>query len=317
MSDGITRVSHDGFGNFVEPAENNTTPPTGPAPTPAPTFNADAGRVVRTTTHEDGGVQVDSSGVTQLNSNELNAGGTGLLASAVNNCGRPVSGKEVSPDSIVNFNGMTMTVRGAVGVGLLKVSESGNYAETSDAERNAPTEAPAEDIGREGFTNPEHEAALTTIVTTLPEPLQHRLVSHFILNKPMTETDVDDYATAAGQSPEAFLRNVHAAFTGFQNQAEAVERAAGITSAEDRASLHAWLATQPEAVNRAKSAMAYSRSMGEYRALVDNWYRQTPPNEAALRAAGFKLSKSGAGKTLVTIAGIQVLLEVAAKQGMI
>lgn len=319
MSNEVTKVSYNGF-EFVETTPGTDTPPTAPAPSAAVQINPDASRTVRSTTNADGSTQADSSGVTRMTGRELfetNA----MEVSATNPYGRTLAPNEWTPSSIVTIptsdGPVTTTLAAALQAGLLKQEAgTGQYVATTDAPA-APNQAPAEDAGRVAFADAAHEAALTAIVTTLPEPLQHRLVSHFVLDKPMTETDVDDYATAAGQSPEAFLRNVHAAFTGFKSQAEDVERSMGITSAEDRSELYAWLSTQPEAVRRAKSALAYNRDTGEYKTLLNNWFRETPPSEASLRAAGFTLTKNGAGETLVTIAGIPVLLSVAAKQGLL
>jgi hypothetical protein len=63
---------------------------------------------------------------------------------------------------------------------------------------------------------------------------------------------------------------------------------------------------------------AYSRSTKGYKELANKYLRATPPSEDAMRQGGHELTRDGSGKiTLVTINGVQMSVETAARLGLV
>ena len=232
MSDGITRCSHDGFGNFVTPGENTTPIPTAPAPTPEVQFNPDSGRVVRSTTREDGSTQADSAGVTRMDGNELfRKEGGGILSTAVNGYGRPVSGKEITKDSIVTGpGGMTLTAQGAVHAGLLKVDEQGNFSELSAADQAAPGTQPEAPDTTEGFA-PVQERELAALSGALAPEVHQEIIAAQITGRELTPAQLHDWGASIGLSPDQFKNNLDGCMDAFRAQANEAVASLGVTPA--------------------------------------------------------------------------------------
>lgn len=319
----ITRVVYDGR-EFVEPTSNNTPPPAGPAPTPAVQIKAEPG-VLRTHIAADGSTVESHTGPVRMNSNELfsREGATGILATAVNSFGRPVSGHELTPKSIVtipNGNGGTMTLplSAAEHAHFVTRSPDGSYRETTESERAQGTTQEDTASEREAFASPTDEAALTSFATTVPTNFQHSLVAAVISGQEISRTLLEDAAASVGKTPEAFRADVQAVFGAFQSQAVEAIKSLGLADS-DLPDFAQWAQTNHrDELADATRQQVYARSTKGFKELANKYLRATPPTEDVLRKNGYKLGKAGDGKTTtVFINGTEMNLATAAKQGLI
>lgn len=320
MSD-VTRVVFDGH-DFVEPVSNNTPPATAPAPTPAPTIQNHDG-VMRHQVGVDGSVESTHDGVTRMDVTQLfTTDETGILATAKSSSGRPLSGSEITPDSIVSFNGTTMSVKIAQSVGLIKQDANGRYVSASAAEQEQALNGtkPEEAEEREAFTKPEDEAALTAFAQTVPSNFQHSLVAAVIGGQEIPRSLIEDAAAQMGTPPAAFAQSIQAVFAAFQNQAvEAMQSLGGFTDPAVIADFDQWAeANHRDEVADAIRQQVYARSTKGWKALATKYLNTHAPTAEALRAAGYKTGRAGNGKTeTVIIDGVEMPISVAAKQGLI
>ncbi len=321
MNDGVIRVVNDGFGNFVEPTSTPTNPSNEPVAHPV-SINPDANRTT-TSVSADGTVNTKTSAL-RMNSNELfGTDGDGILATAVNAYGRPVSGTELTPTCIVtvpNGKGGTMTIRlqEAESLKLVKRNESGNWVDTTPEERETTPETQNDDEG-EAFTNPTEEAALVSLATALPAEVHHEIIAAFVSGRGLDVARVHDIGASIGKTPEEFQQQLDAVMASFQGQADASARALGITDAQDLSDFYEWARTNHrDALADAMRQHGYARSTRGYVELANKWLNSTLPSEDALRKAGYKLGKTGDGKTTtVFINGQEVSIEVAARRGLV
>lgn len=316
MSD-VTRVVYDGH-DFVEPVSNNTPPPAGPAPTPAPQINAEPG-IIRTHRNADGSTEVSHSGPVRMNANELfsRTDATGILATAVNDFGRPVSGNELTPKTIVKAAGMTMPLHAAEHAGLVTRNPDGSYRETTEAERATPTKH--EDVSDTvDFTNPTEAAAVSAFSQNVPLSVQQQLIASTIAGKEIPLALIEDGARALNVTPEAFVQNVAQVFSAFQSQAVTAVKSLGLTDS-DMSEFDAWAeANHREAFADAARELMLAGSTRGMKELANQYMRAMPPSVEALQAAGYRVGRSGDGRHVtVFIDGQEISIEAAAKQGLI
>lgn len=315
----VTRVVYDGH-DFVEPESTPTNPSSEPVAHPV-SVKPDAGRTVSINAD---GETAERAGALRMNSNELfNTDGQGILSTARNDFGRPVSGAELGPKTIVSVtkeNGetMTMTLAGAEHAGLVKRGPDGSYTETSAEERQdgAQTEETNE---AEAFSRPEAEAELVSLANALPAEIHHEVIAAYVGGRDLDVARIHDIGASVGQTPEEFQQRLNSVVASFQGQADAAVKALGIEDGADLQDFYEWARTnQKGALADAMRQHCYARSTRGYVELANKWLNSTPPSEEALKKAGYKLGKTGDGKTTtIVINGREMSLEVAARRGLI
>lgn len=257
--------------------------------------------------------------------NEPAGGATGILATARNNFGRLVTPSEITPTTLVRYGQSETQAQVLERMGVLGRDGNGRYYEIQSAQNtpasgyqqpqveqqtpqaSTPTE---NDFTVELFPQ-EIEDSLARAIDPIPQPMYQAALAK-ILEGTMGEHDYQEIARLSGIPVEDARERAQFVERAFQAQADSLARRAGCDPQE----LWDWAQQEkPEAFSRARQELVFGRNTGPMRALATEFFRSTPPTIEALQKAGYEISKTPAGKTVVKVRGSWISPETAAKIG--
>jgi hypothetical protein len=252
---------------------------------------------------------------TQVSGAEFN-NSQGILATARTKLGAPA--RELTPDTIVEVDGMTVELRHLEGL-YVRRDAAGRYVEIPAAERQGEqsAEGDAGEIRQELFPQ-EIEAALAHVAEGVDsETLTPLMVEHAIqfgdtgtLNVTMEE--VVSRTGLPKDRAEAFTNLATAALSAQVNSELA-------KSNVDPAAFLQWaLQRRPAEFKAAVVAQVSARSLHGYRSLAQEYMRETVPTEEALRRGGLETKRDAMSKQLlVNINGTWMSAAAAARSGLV
>jgi hypothetical protein len=198
--------------------------------------------------------------------------------------GVPIRGDALTGNTIVQFEGATMTLEVAEHVGLVK-RVNGTYVEVSpeDIAAQEQNKVPEDGIRAEPFAEAVAENALSQVTASLPGPVQDYIAAQLVSGEKLSQSQLSDAAAMAGISPEALQVNLDIIMSGFQSQADKFVQATGISDPQE---LWDWAHENCSAeLKRAMHQHSLSRSPKVYKTIIDR-YMQTAPDADAVRNAG-------------------------------
>jgi hypothetical protein len=258
--------------------------------------------------------------------------GFGILGTARMSHGTPAL--DLKPDSVVEYQGMTMKLAQAEQLGLVKRDAHGGYSEILPEERAArqqaaerrahgrqspPTEAAdVNGMEQEPFS-PELEAGLAKLTAGVPPQLVNQVLMEAALMTAETgnlgKLSVESVVSKTGMSPEAAAQFMEATLVALQGQADRVLLQRQI----DPAQFYDWARRERlEQLRQAVVQHAGVRTLAGYRALAKDFIRNTTPDAEGLSKAGYQTRVDPtSGKLLVLYNGVWMEARAAAIQGLI
>lgn len=258
--------------------------------------------------------------------NEPAGGATGILATARNNFGRLVTPSEITPTTLVRYGQSETQAQVLERMGVLGRDGNGRYYETQSAQ-NTPASgyqqpqveqqtpqasAPSENDFTVELFPQDIEDTVAAAIDPIPQPMYQAAMAK-MLEGTMGEHDYQEIARMAGITPEDARQRTQFVERAFAEQANSIARRAGVGDPQE---LWNWAQQEkPEAFAHARQEMVFGRNTGPMRALATQFFRSIPPTVEALQKAGYEVSKTPAGKTVVKVRGSWMSPESAAKIG--
>jgi hypothetical protein len=302
-------MSNDSNSSFSGAAAPNVNP--------QPEPDVESSSIVRTI----GADRVEHSGITRVTANDLMPKRAGILGTARNHAfGGPAVA--LNDDTVVEHQGMKLTLKTAATLGLVHRDTQGNYTEAQGSALGdaGASGGPNTKSGNEQdkIDNPEGldafhasaEKAVGAFAGNFAPEVQSAVVEQ-IINGGVDNVDLKN-ATMGNMSAEKFLDGVGITMHLFQKQADEFVSKSGAVPAD----FYEWAASQhlPE-LQEAMRQHAYGRKVGVYGPLLDRFFLDTAPSDDAIRRAGFQTTRDAKGNTLVNVGGLWVTPTVAAKMG--
>lgn len=260
----------------------------------------------------------------QFSTQELR--GPGLLGTAMTPWGTPTT--ELKEDTLVTFNGMSMTLKNAEVIGLVTRTGNGGYAETNAARDGAVQELVAElDRLAENpthtqpvpFSDQKAEQAVAWLDSSLP-PQARLALTEKTLSGGVTEAELHNLEAVYGLPKDSLKAAVEQVSDAFDAQAVAAFTEAGLP-AELVESFKDWANGEREAQYLdAIRQHLYGRNPGKYAALVREFMVSTVPSAGVkeLEAQGYKVRVHSSGARLVTLPGYpEMQVSTAARLGLL
>lgn len=268
---------------------------------------------------------------TQVNMGNPTEGG--ILASARDGFGSLA--RQLTPDSIVEFGGMTMRLREAEAAGIVRRDGSGNYSEATSGQPREPQQAhqqvPVEqrpqvqtkvdDSGDINAMTPEPfsaevEAGLAKLAEGVPQDMVAQVLMSAVSDVASGKTlNLEDVISKTGMAPGAAATFMQSTLNALSAQADDALKAMQV----DPEQFVQWaMQHQPEKFKNAMSTHVGVRSLNGYRALAKEFLRATTPSAEGLRQAGYETRVDPTSKELlVKYQGTWMGARAAALQGLI
>lgn len=242
---------------------------------------------------------------------DMKADRPGILSTAKTPAGSPALSGALTPKHRITLpDGTETTLAVAEHLGYVECGPDGQYREATPKQEAQP-EAPDQP---QPFVDQKAERLLDETVRAVAPHTQDEIV-HRVLTDKLDERTIHDTAAASGMSTEELRGRLTALNTAFTAQASAAAAEAGIS---DFKAWSDWARkNHPAELREAMQAHVYGRTTKAYGKLFDRYFRSTTPSTKALEAAGYKVSRDARGRELVEVDGVQMLLEAAAREGLI
>ncbi|WP_157354222.1 hypothetical protein [Thauera sp. 63] len=306
LSGGVLRydTAPEDPGTFVQPVQQRA-------------IRADVGTIYRSGVNGTTATPAHAS----YTANESVGGATGILASARNAYGNLTSVDNIKPTTLISYGGTQTQAQVLERMGVLARDSSGRYYEVggnqtspaaqSQESRESLPQVTGDSYEVEYFPT-EIEDTLARAIDPLPQAIYQSALAK-ILEGTIGERDYLEIARLSGITPED--AKARAAFVehAFSQQADSVARREGISDPQE---LWDWAQkARPDAYSRARHELVYGRNVAPMKALAREFFSANPPSVEALRKAGYEVSTTPAGHTVVNINGRLVSPAAAAKLG--
>jgi hypothetical protein len=259
-----------------------------------------------------------SPGFQQFSTADLTGGHSDFLATARNN-GIPAMGR-LTPDSVVNYQGMEVALSQLESLGIVQRTTSGSYEATDAGQQlgnaNGSHEAPEQ--AKQGFSEdlfPEAvEVAVAEAIAPIPQPLYDRAMATALANG-VDAINFNEIAYNSGMTPEQARKAAELVMKAFEYQAEAVVQGQGF---KDTSDFWDWARTeQREQHDNAMRMMVFGRQTSPLRQLVKQYADTVAPTDGALTRGGFEVRTAADGERLINYKGMWMTPESATRAGLI
>lgn len=282
----------------------------GPSLPGAMTVGADSGDTLLATAGSD---TVERSSTYRFTAADLRpTSRPGSVIDTVRTVGSGARPAIVREHDIVTADGMDMHVKTAVAMGYLRKTADSIYEDASSTKTEQAAEDSEQDTIESGAVHFDAatEAAAAEFAERIPSPMQDRIVANVLGGRAVDPS----MAESLGMNSEEFaasLSKIQAAYSAQANQAIS---ALGANPAE----FVTWAQTNNlQAFQSAMREHFYARNPNVYRPLVEQFFTKRSPAIETLKAAGIAVSKAHNGENLVTINGVTVTRQVAARLGWV
>ncbi|NMM06342.1 hypothetical protein [Polaromonas sp.] len=240
----------------------------------------------------------------------------GWLASARSTTGRAVSQADITPDTLISFDGMQAKASFWVSEGRLSKGADGSYTEGA-----GPVEAPQV---VQGDIAPIPDAVMEGVnaaLEPLPQSSLDMITAHGI-SVALGHQDDASLTRRFAQVSGLELADSHERLTAikavYQKQADhAIQSRAGV-SAADAPEFWQWCRTNHQGqLQDALGKQLHAADVSGYTALANRWLSSTAPSLNALKAGGIPVRTNGSGVNECYIRGSWMTPSAAARAGLV
>lgn len=298
--------------------------------TPAPKPGEVTNRVIGGTVSMMHGQPVTQSSTHRVHESDLAPGtASGMMGTVRNNGG--FSTTKVTPESTIEIPGFGRTsVKVAEGLGYLTRTGDGRYVETSrlgkdeGSSEDGPLEESEEDSPKtdsdQRTFHPAQEKAYGDLIKDVPQGAYDSLLgsSNALLAEGLGVDDIaaklaPRLASSMGLEPGKAEEMIRRGGSMWQNQADSTIEVAGADPEE----FYTWArANRPNELQQTVNGHLFGRSVKGYREMVNDYFDNTIPTVAALKAGGIPVIEKG-GEVKVKIKGSWMTVGAAVKARLV
>lgn len=255
----------------------------------------EVGGVTRVTISTNGDATTHQ-GTHSVTAEDLREHKQGILSTARTRSQMPA--RELTPDTLVTFGGMQISLRDAEANGFVRRDDQGRYQEVSNASASSQSEQQQQqakqqqeqqqadkqdpqEIQPEQFA-PKIEQELGELTKAVPGEVLGP-VFHDVAMQIFDEGDINIEAVASrtGLSVEQSRRALELAYDGYRAQADNAAKKAGVSDVQ---AFYDWIAVnRPEQGRRAMSQLVMGRTAAGYAPLAQEYLRSVVPSADSLK----------------------------------